>query len=138
MEAGSEIVPDGNVWINEQVEEVRSGSASAEQTAFLRRDIEDVPRVRIGNRTASVEWDRLLPKAQAERKAQLSKLMEILSESSYIRNLERDLGNRVRRKLLESIWAPPTAWSLSWITVPSFCRDAMVQLVSSIIHFPVR
>jgi len=80
--------------INEQVEEVRSGSASAEQIASLRRDIEArAARFDSEIETASAEWDTLVSgnASEAERKAQLSKLMEILSESSYIRNLERDL-----------------------------------------------
>jgi molecular chaperone HscB len=80
--------------INEQVEEARAGSASPEQISALRRDIEErAARFDSEIETASAEWDRRIygKASETERKAQLSKLMEILSESSYIRNLERDL-----------------------------------------------
>jgi molecular chaperone HscB len=80
--------------INEQFDEVRSGSAPPEQIASLRRDIEDrAARFEAQIESASAEWDRLISAnaPEAERKIQLSKLTEILSESSYIRNLERDL-----------------------------------------------
>ena len=80
--------------INEQVEEVKSGSASPEQVAAVRSDIEDrAARFEAQIEKASAEWDRLvLSRApDAELKTQLAKLTEILSESSYIRNLQRDL-----------------------------------------------
>jgi molecular chaperone HscB len=80
--------------INEQVEEARSGSASAGTIAALRSDIEErAARFEAETESASLEWDRLVSSAAPadERTAQLSKLTEILSESSYIRNLERDL-----------------------------------------------
>ena len=80
--------------INEQVEEARSGSASPEQIAAVRSDIESrAARFDTQIKAASAEWDRLVSNhaAESELKAQLSKLTEILSESSYIRNLERDL-----------------------------------------------
>ena len=80
--------------INEQVEEARSGSASPEQIAAVRSDIESrAARFDTQIKDASAEWDRLVSNhaAESELKAQLSKLTEILSESSYIRNLERDL-----------------------------------------------
>jgi molecular chaperone HscB len=80
--------------INEQVEEVMSGSASPEQIAAVRRDIENrAARFEKQIEQASAEWDRLISShaSDAELKTQLSKLTEILSESSYIRNLERDL-----------------------------------------------
>jgi molecular chaperone HscB len=80
--------------INEQVEEVKSGAASPDQIAAVRRDIENrAAQFEAQIEKASAEWDRLLSSQapDAELKAQLSKLTEILSESSYIRNLERDL-----------------------------------------------
>jgi molecular chaperone HscB len=80
--------------INEQVEDARSGSATAEQIAALRSDIENrAARFDSQIESASEEWDRLVSgnATEPERKAQLSRLTEILSESSYIRNLERDL-----------------------------------------------
>jgi len=80
--------------INEQVEEVKSGSASPEQIAAVRNDIENrAARFESEIQKASADWDRLVLShaSDAELKTQLSKLTEILSESSYIRNLERDL-----------------------------------------------
>jgi len=80
--------------INEQVEEVKSGSASPDQIAAVRSDIENrAAQFEAQIEQASAEWDRLVSTraSDAELKAQLSKLTEILSESSYIRNLERDL-----------------------------------------------
>jgi len=80
--------------INEQVEEVRSGTATPEQIAAVRSDIESrATRFDSQIEKASAEWDRLLSTHAAEPalRAQLTKLTEILSESSYIRNLERDL-----------------------------------------------
>jgi len=80
--------------INEQMEEVKSGGAGKEQIDALRREIE---RRAAGFEAqildASQEWDRLVTSraSETELKKQLSKLTEILSESSYIRNLEHDL-----------------------------------------------
>ena len=80
--------------INEQMQDVKAGSAGKEQVVTLGQEI----RRRAASfenqlETASRDWDRLLEaKApEADLKKQLSKLTEILSESSYIRNLERDL-----------------------------------------------
>jgi molecular chaperone HscB len=77
--------------INEQMEEVKSGGATKEQIDALRREIEE----RAANfdaqvAEASAEWDGLVSNnaAEPERKKQLTKLTEILSASSYIRNLE--------------------------------------------------
>jgi predicted secreted protein len=44
---------------------------------------------------AALDWDELINAgaSEPELKEQLAKLAEILSESSYIRNLERDLEN---------------------------------------------
>ena len=80
--------------INEQVEELKSGTATPQQISTVRKDIEDrAARFDSQIESASQEWDRLVTSAAAEPalKAQLSKLTEILSSSSYIRNLERDL-----------------------------------------------
>ena len=82
--------------INEQLEEVRAGSASVEQIDSLRAQIHEKRDQFDGELLkASEEWDRLLASGapDAARKEQLAKLTEILSESSYIRNLERDLEN---------------------------------------------
>jgi molecular chaperone HscB len=80
--------------INEQMEEVHSGSASPEAVAALRADIEGrAAEFDSQIEDASQEWDRLV-KAGApdvELRSQLSRFTEILSSSSYIRNLERDL-----------------------------------------------
>jgi molecular chaperone HscB len=82
--------------INEQLEEVKAGRASIEEIDSLRAQI----REKRGEfdtelQKASDEWDQLLKSgaAKVERKEQLKKLAEILSESSYIRNLERELEN---------------------------------------------
>jgi len=80
--------------INEQMEEVRSGNASPEAIAALRQDIERRATTfdaQIGD--ASKEWDRLIQNGASDEalRAQLSRFTEILSSSSYIRNLERDL-----------------------------------------------
>jgi molecular chaperone HscB len=80
--------------INEQLEEVRAGSASVEQIDSLRAQIhEKRDKFDVELQKASQEWDDLLKGGarEAKRKEQLAKLTEILSESSYIRNLERDL-----------------------------------------------
>jgi len=80
--------------INEQIEEVKSGAATPKQIAAVRNDIESrAAQFESQIEKASAEWDRLISNraSDAELKAQLSKLTEILSASSYIRNLERDL-----------------------------------------------
>jgi len=80
--------------INEQMEEVRSGSASPEAVAALRTEIENRSAEFDSQiEAASQEWDRLVNSGapDAELRSQLSKFTEILSSSSYIRNLERDL-----------------------------------------------
>ena len=82
--------------INEQLEEVRAGAASVEQVDSLRAQIHQKrDQFDTELRQASQEWDELLKNGAPEpkRKQQLAKLTEILSESSYIRNLERDLEN---------------------------------------------
>jgi len=80
--------------INEQMEEVRSGSASPEAVTALRTEIENrAAEFDSQIETASQEWDRLVNSGapDTELRSQLSKFTEILSSSSYIRNLERDL-----------------------------------------------
>jgi molecular chaperone HscB len=80
--------------INEQMEEVKSGGASKEQVAALRNEIQErAAGFESQIQSASAEWDRLLSSGAApeQLKAQLTKLTETLSESSYIRNLEQDL-----------------------------------------------
>ena len=78
--------------------------------------------------------------ADAKLKEQLAKLAEILSESSYIRNLERDLEGKEYtdgRRLLESISEPQTAWSRSskMACLESFPDRDGSKLVPSVIYF---
>jgi len=83
--------------INEQMEEVKAGRASIEQVDSLRAQInEKRERFDVQLQQASLDWDELVKGGAAEPKLkeQLAKLAEILSESSEIRNLERDLENR--------------------------------------------
>ena len=81
--------------INEQLEEVKAGRASIEETDSLRAQIKE-KRERFDKelQQAGTEWDELVKNGASEqkRKEHLAKLAEILSESSYIRNLERELG----------------------------------------------
>jgi molecular chaperone HscB len=80
--------------INEQLEEVKAGTATPEQIANLRHAIEQrAAAFEAQIEAASQEWDRLIASGapETERRKQLTKLTEILSESSYIRNLEREL-----------------------------------------------
>jgi molecular chaperone HscB len=80
--------------INEQLENVRAGSATPEQIRLLREQIQQ-KRTEFDAQleAAAKEWDRLADHnpPETERKRQLIKLTEILSESSYIRNLEGEL-----------------------------------------------
>lgn len=83
--------------INEQLEEVKAGRASIEEIDSLRAQIKEKrERFDAELQSASLEWDKLVTGAAPEqrRKQHLNKLAEILSESSYIRNLERDLESR--------------------------------------------
>ena len=80
--------------INEQLEEVKSGAASKDQVALLRKEIEErAEQFESQLEGASLEWDKLVTAnaSEPQLKQQLTKLTEILSESSYIRNLQRDL-----------------------------------------------
>jgi molecular chaperone HscB len=80
--------------INEQLDEVKAGRASVEEGDSLRAQIKE-KRERFDKELekASLDWDELVQSGapEAARKEHLAKLAEILSESSYIRNLERDL-----------------------------------------------
>lgn len=80
--------------INEQLEDVKAGNATSEQIAALRREIEErAAHFGVQLQAASLEWDKLAASnaPETQLKQQLTKLTEILSEYSYIRNLERDL-----------------------------------------------
>jgi molecular chaperone HscB len=83
--------------INEQLEEVKAGRASIEEIDSLRALIKE-KRERFDTelQQAAVAWDALVQgKAPEDKKNQhLAKLAEILSESSYIRNLERELDEK--------------------------------------------
>jgi molecular chaperone HscB len=100
----NELKPDGSkvpqsllmevFEINEQLEEVKAGRASIEEVDSLRAQIrEKRERFDVELQQSSLEWDELVRSGASEAriKAQLQKLTTILSESSYIRNLERDL-----------------------------------------------
>jgi molecular chaperone HscB len=80
--------------INEQMEEVKAGRASIEERDSLRAQIKE-KRERFDTelQQASLDWDDMVKSGspEAKLKEHLSRMSEILSESSYIRNLERDL-----------------------------------------------
>jgi molecular chaperone HscB len=82
--------------INEQLEELKAGRASIEEIDSLRSQIRD-KRERFDRelQQAAVAWDELVQGDAADdiRRKHLRKLAEILSESSYIRNLEKELEN---------------------------------------------
>jgi molecular chaperone HscB len=83
--------------INEQLEEVKTGTASVEQIDSLRAQIKEKrERFDLELLKASDEWDAILKSGAPEpaRREQLQKLTEIVSESSYIRNLETELEQR--------------------------------------------
>ena len=80
--------------INEQLEEVKAGRASVEEADSLRAQInEKRERFDAEMQQSSVTWDELVKSGAGEPalKDHLAKLAEILSESSYIRNLEKEL-----------------------------------------------
>ena len=80
--------------INEQLEQIKAGRASVEEIDSLRAQItEKRERFDAELQQASLEWDALVMGSSPETKLkeQLANLTEILSESSYIRNLEREL-----------------------------------------------
>jgi len=80
--------------INEQLEEVKAGRASVDEIDSLRTQIKE-KRERFDTelQQASQAWDELVKTnaPEAMLNEQLAKQTEILSESSYIRNLEKDL-----------------------------------------------
>jgi len=81
--------------INEQLEEVKAGRATVEEVDSLRAQIKEKrERFDAELQDAAVVWDELVKSgaAEAKQKEHLSRLAEILSESSYIRNLEKELG----------------------------------------------
>jgi molecular chaperone HscB len=83
--------------INEQLDEVKAGRASVEETDSLRAQIKEKrERFDAELQQASVAWDELVKANAPEpaRKQHLGKLAEILSESSYIRNLESEVEGR--------------------------------------------
>src|SRR5687767_13684945 len=83
--------------IIEQLAEVKAGRASVEEVDSLRAQIRE-KRERFDEELlkASQEWDELLKSGgrPSRGKEQLAKLTEIVSESSYIRNLEQELEGR--------------------------------------------
>ena len=82
--------------INERLEEVKAGGAAPEEIDSLRAQIrEKRERFDTELQQASQAWDELVKdgKTQDVLKKHLMKLAEILSESSYIRNLESELEN---------------------------------------------
>jgi molecular chaperone HscB len=85
--------------INEQLDEVKAGRASVEEVDSLRAQIKEKrERFDAELQQASVGWDELIKAGASEPalKEHLAKLAEILSESSYIRNLERELDGQGR------------------------------------------
>jgi molecular chaperone HscB len=83
--------------INEQLEEVKAGTASKEQVESLKREIEGRAQgFQSQLQAAAEEWDKLDASgaSEAQRRQQLTRLTEILSESSYIRNLQRELEEK--------------------------------------------
>ena len=80
--------------INEQLEEVKAGRASVEEADSLRAQIKEKrERFDMEMQQSSLAWDDLVRNRTGEPalKEHLGKLAEILSESSYIRNLEKEL-----------------------------------------------
>jgi len=80
--------------INEQLEEVKAGRASLQEADSLRAQIKEKrERFDVELQQTSLEWDKLVKSGAGERalKEHLARLAEILSESSYIRNLEKEL-----------------------------------------------
>jgi molecular chaperone HscB len=82
--------------INEQLDEVKAGRATKQETDSLRAQIQEKrERFDLELQQASEAWDEMVKSRASEDKLKvhLSRLAEILSESSYIRNLERELEN---------------------------------------------
>ena len=83
--------------INEQLDEVKAGRASVEEIDSLRAQIKEKrERFDYELQQASASWDELIKvkAADASLREHLAKLAEILSESSYIRNLENELEGK--------------------------------------------
>lgn len=83
--------------INEQLEDIRMSGGTVAQVGELRQQIEQKRRkfdMELQNATA--HWDALVKAgaADAELRQHLAKLAEVLSESSYIRNLEDEIEGR--------------------------------------------
>ena len=80
--------------INEQLEEVKAGRAGVEEADSLRAQIKEKrERFDAEMQQSSLAWDELVKSRASEPKLMehLARLAEILSESSYIRNLEKEL-----------------------------------------------
>jgi molecular chaperone HscB len=80
--------------INEQLEEVKAGRANLQEADSLRAQIKEKrERFDAELQQSSLAWDKLVKSGAGETvlKEHLAKLAEILSESSYIRNLEAEL-----------------------------------------------
>jgi len=80
--------------INEQMQEMKAGDASPQRVEALRREIEHrAAEFDAQIEAASEQWDNLVraKASETQLRSQLSKLTEILSKASYIRNLEQDL-----------------------------------------------
>ena len=84
--------------INEQLEALRrAGKEDRSPLEDIRGQVRQ-KRERFENELdeAAARWDRLIDAgcSQSERREQLSKLVKILSESAYIRNLEDEIEGR--------------------------------------------
>ena len=80
--------------INEQLEEVKAGRSSVEEADSLRAQIKEKrERFDAEMQQSALAWDELVKSGASEPalKEHLARLAEILSESSYIRNLEKEL-----------------------------------------------
>ncbi len=91
--------------INEELDRLRSTRQSGGDVQALMDDLRDFQR-QISDKKNSydrqleqafTEWDHLVsrPDAEEKRRQHLSKLIDIISQSSYIRNLERDIEEEV-------------------------------------------
>ena len=91
--------------INEELEQLRSARASGDATDALVEALES-SRAQISSMRADYDnrlqeafsaWDQLIldPDSDEKRREQLSKLADIISHSSYIRNMERDIESEV-------------------------------------------
>lgn len=91
--------------INEGLDELRSARRTGDSVSALLKSIDEYRKRIAGKRRAYgqqlngafAEWDELLTRDASEetRRAHLGKLAEIISQSSYIRNLERELEDEV-------------------------------------------